>query len=156
MADADQPAEEYRQKVLSRENVMNAIDHNALINAELYPCCDDEQFLAQMRFLREINIEDQDEVNNAIRALEILKTNMIGWSVTHKSVLEPDEMEKMMQIYDKRLTLLRQNAGLSFERALTSYRICLRIFQFVMSAIYDYPDEGLGRAALPDAIRELA
>jgi len=105
--------------------------------------------------MRELNIADAAQVNDAIKALEIIKLKLTTWVNENRTALEPEETAFVMNIYEKHLTILKAQEGIDFDRAMISYKMCLRVFQFIMAALYDYPDRILGFIDLPEEVRGL-
>jgi len=133
----------------------NKLDHEVLSKAEFAPWDDENEFMDQLAYMRDFNIEDADRVNDAIRALEIIKLKLTAWVNENITALEPKETAFMMNIYEKHLALLKGHEGVDFERALISYKTCLRVFQFIMAALYDYPDRIFGFIDLPEEVRRV-
>jgi len=134
---------------------MNKIDHEVLSKAEFSLFNNDNEFLAQLHYLRELNIEDADKVNDAIRALEILQQKLTVWVNENRTAFEPEEAAFIINIYVKHLALLKKHEGVNFEKTLISYKMCLRVFQFIMAALYDYPDRIFGPRVLPQEVRSV-
>jgi len=131
----------------------NKIDHELLSKAEFAPWDDENEFMDQLAYMRDFNIENADQVNDAIKALEIIKLKLTTWVNENRTALEPEETAFMMNIYAKHLALLKAHEGVDFDRALISYKMCLRVFQFIMAALYDYPDRIFGFIDLPEEVR---
>lgn len=134
---------------------MNRIDHEILSKAEFSLFNNDNEFLAQLHYLDEINIEVADQVKDAVKALEIIQLKLTAWLNENRTALEPEEAVFMINIYIKHLALLKKHEGVNFEKTLISYKMCLRVFQFIMAALYDYPDRIFGFMELPQQIRSL-
>lgn len=134
---------------------MKKIDHEVLSKAEFSPLNNDNEFMSQLHYLRELNIEKADRVNDAIRALEILQQKLTVWVNENRTAFEPEEAVFMINIYIKHLALLKKHEGVNFEKTLISYKMCLRVFQFIMAALYDYPDSILGFMELPQEVRSV-
>jgi len=111
--------------------------------------------MTQLKNMRELNIADAAQVNDAIKALEIIKLKLTTWVNENRTALEPEETAFVMNIYEKHLTILKAQEGIDFDRAMISYKMCLRVFQFIMAALYDYPDRILGFIDLPEEVRGL-
>lgn len=134
---------------------MNKIDHDVLSKAEFSPLDNDTEFLSQLHFLCDLDIEDADKVNDAVMALEIIQLKLTAWLNENRTALEPEEAAFMINIYVKHLALLKKHEGVNFEKTLISYKMCLRVFQFIMAALYDYPDSILGFMELPQEVRSV-
>lgn len=134
---------------------MNRIDHEVLSKAEFSPLDNDNEFMSQLHFLRDLDIEVADQVKDAVMALEIIQLKLTAWLNENKTALETEEADFMMNIYLKHLDLLKKYEGVDFEKALVCYKMCLRVFQFIMAALYDYPDRMFGFTELPQQIKSL-
>jgi len=134
---------------------MNKIDHEILSKAEFSSLNYDNKFMSQLHYLRNLNIENADQVKDVVAALEIIKLKLTAWVNENRTALEPEETAFLMDIYKKNLALLKKHEGVDFDRALVSYKMCLRVFQFIMAALYDYPDRIFGFMELPQQIRSL-
>ncbi len=134
---------------------MRKIDHKVLLKAEFLSLNYDNEFMEQLRYLSSLNIEDAHQVKEAVIALEILKLKLTKWINENKSALESEEAIFMINIYEKHLALLKEHEGVNFNKALVSYKMCLRVFQFIMAALYDYPDRIFSFVGLPQEIREI-
>ncbi len=134
---------------------MKKIDHEVLSKAEFSPLDNDNEFMAQLHFLRDLDIEDADKVNDAVMALEIIQLKLTAWLNENRTAFEPEEAAFMINIYVKHLALVKKHEGVDFERTLVCYKMCLRVFQFIMAALYDYPDRMFGFAELPWQIKSL-
>lgn len=123
---------------------MKKINHKILKESEFAPWDDENEFMAQLAYMRDLNIENAEQVYDAIMALEIIKLKLATWVNQNRTALEPKEAAFMINIYEKHLALLKAHEGIDFDRALISYKMCLRVFQFIMAALYDYPDRIIG------------
>ena len=115
----------------------------------------DDASLQALGFFKEVSMHNPEQVADAIAALQTLQQTMTELLGEHPTALEPVEADYMLSLYAKHLGLLQQHEGRNFDTAHTSYRMCLRIFQFIMAALYDFPNEYMGTQDIPQEIREL-
>jgi hypothetical protein len=135
---------------------MPGIDLNALQNCDFEPHLHENIiFLTQLAFFRDIVIDDSHEMHTAIAALEILKIKLDGWLIRHKSHFTGADINYLSDMLERNLTQLRRHEGVDFINTAGSFRMCLRIIQFILAAFYDVPDNIFGFCSVPREIMEL-
>jgi len=135
---------------------MKTIDLVILQNCDFYPWLnEDNDLLEQIKFLKNIDIHNQIEVCNTIKALEILEFKLMDWLNKYQTLLNEYDIVYLLGLYRKHLSLVKEHEGVNFEKALCSLKMCLRMLQFVMCALYDFPDPIFGNFDMPDEIRNI-
>lgn len=128
------------------EKLVTSIDLTVLKKCDFVPVVDgNSELLGQLRYLRGLDVHDAGQVHHAICALEIIGNRLTEWSASFKGTLDEEDMECFLELFRKHLAFMKKYEGVHFERAASSYRMCLRMLQVIFGMLYEVfaGDEGL-------------
>ena len=129
---------------------MVTIDLTVLKEFDFAPVADgNRELMDQLRQLREIDVRNDDQVHQAIEALEIISNRLPGWIAPFRGSIDEEDMECFLEMYRKHLLRIKKFEGVCFERTEASYRMCLRMLRVIFGVLYEVFDGGGG---LPDEI----
>jgi predicted XRE-type DNA-binding protein len=130
------------------------IDHRILKNCDFYPWLNEENdLLIQLTHINNHNLEDQEKMQELLEALDILKAKVQRLMFENRSTLTEDEITVLMEMLGRHIGIIRAHEGRQFEKCRSSVNISLRLIQFLLCSLYDYPDHIFGPREIPGEIR---
>jgi hypothetical protein len=93
--------------------------------------------ISEIKKLKGINIEDQENVCFAIETLESLDKNLYGLLLDHDIFFDETGIAVILNLYRQSIDSLKVHEGVDFEKARTAFRTALRFLQLMVGMLFD-------------------